>query len=173
MKKVYKCPARQPEREELSTNPVRMCSEISQILRARMRDLNEADDTVAQPGTRLVISFLATGDGVTQLDLVNATHLRPPTISVILKKLEEDGIVERRRDENDLRSVRVYLSEKGREMDRRNIKKIKQVEAVALEGLSDEEKELAMALLGRIRDNLLVSNNFKTNSEEAEETDKK
>ena len=173
MKKGYKCPARPPEREELSPNPVRMCSEISHIFRARMRDLNEADDTVAQPGTRLVISFLATGDGVTQLDLVNATHLRPPTISVILKKLEEDGIVERRRDENDLRSVRVYLSEKGREMDRRNIKKIKQVEAVALDGLSDGEKELAMALLGRIRDNLLVSNNFKTNSEEAEETDKK
>ena len=161
-----------PEREELSPNPVRMCSEISHIFRARMRDMNETDDTAAQHGTRLVISYLATGDGVTQLDLVNATHLRPPTISVILKKLEEDGIVERRRDENDLRSMRVYLSERGREIDRRNIKKIKQVEALALDGLSDDERATAMALLGRIRDNLLAPNNGVINPEKVGKTDK-
>ena len=171
MKKGYKYTARMPEREELNPNPVRMCSEISHIFRAKMRDINEADDTAAQHGTRLVISYLATGDGVTQLDLVKATHLRPPTISVMLKRLEEDGIVERRRDENDLRSMRVYLSEKGREIDCRNIKKIKQVESIALDGLSDEERATAMSLLGRIRDNLLASNNALINSEKAGKTD--
>lgn len=162
-----------PEREELSPNPVRMCSEISHIFRARMRDINEADDTSAQPGTRLVISFLATRDGVTQLELVNATHLRPPTISVILKRLEDEGIVHRRRDEKDLRSVRVYLSEKGRELDRRNIKKIKQVEEIALDGLSEAEREMAMSILGRIRENLLGRDGFESNPEEARKTNKK
>ncbi len=167
MKKEYKCPVKLPERKELSNNPVKMCNEISHIFHARMRELNEAEDTAAQPGTRLVISFLAAGDGVTQLDLVNATHLRPPTISIILKKLEEDGVVERRRDENDLRSVRVYLSEKGRKMDMRNIKKIKYMDAIALDGLSEEEREIAMSLLGRMRDNLLSAKNVRINFEES------
>ena len=105
------------------------------------------------------LSFLASGDGVTQLDLVNATHLRPPTISVILKELEADGIVERRRDEADMRSIRVYLTDKGRELDRRNISKIKQLDAVALDGLDNDEQETLMRLLGKIRDNLLDEKN--------------
>ncbi len=173
MDKKHKCPARPPERAELSNNPVKMCNEISHIFHAKMRELNESEDTAAQPGTRLVLSFLAAGDGVTQLDLVNATHLRPPTISIILKKLEEDGIVERRRDEQDLRSVRVYLTERGKDIDSRNIRKIKFVDSIALEGLSEDEKNTMMSLLGKMRDNLLRSKNTKANYTESEEILKK
>ena len=173
MNKKHKCPAPPPERAELSNNPVKMCNEISHIFHAKMRELNESEDTAAQPGTRLVLSFLAIGDGVTQLDLVNATHLRPPTISIILKKLEDEGIVERRRDERDLRSVRVYLTERGKDIDRKNIRKIKFVDAIALDGLSYEEKEFMMSLLGKMRDNLLRSKNIKVNYNESEELFKK
>jgi len=169
MNKKRECPARPPERPELSNNPVKMCNEIAHIFHAKMRELNESEDTAAQPGTRLVLSFLAIGDGVTQLELVIATHLRPPTISIILKKLEEDGLVERRRDERDLRAIRVYLTELGREFDKRNIRKIKFVDSIALEDLSDEEKELMMSLLGRMRDNLLRSKNIRSNYIESEE----
>ena len=99
---------------------------------------------------------MAAGDGVTQLDLVNATHLRPPTISIILKELEAEDIVERRRDENDMRSIRVYLTDKGRELDRRNISKIKQLDAIALEGIDEDDQEILMRLLEKIRNNLLL-----------------
>ena len=173
MNKKRECPARPPERQELSNNPVKMCNEISHIFHAKMREINESEDTATPPGTRLVLSFLAIEDGVTQLELVNATHLRPPTRSIILKKLEEDGLVERRRDEQDLRAIRVYLTELGREFDRRNIRKIKFVDSIALEDFSDDEKELMMSLLGRMRDNLLRSKNIKSNYIESEELLKK
>jgi DNA-binding MarR family transcriptional regulator len=159
MKGKYKSSPIMPERKELSNNPVKMCHEIAHLFRAKMRDISAGDEMATRHGTRSVLSFLAAGDGVTQLELVNATHLRPPTISVILKELEADGIVERRRDEADMRSIRVYLTDKGRELDSRNISKIKQLDAVALEGLDKEEQEALMRLLGKIRDNLLDEKN--------------
>ncbi|MBQ8140505.1 MAG: winged helix-turn-helix transcriptional regulator [Clostridia bacterium] len=155
MKNHEKFPPPPPERKELSNTPVKMCNEISHLFHSTVRELNESDYAAAQRGTRMVISFLAIGDGVTQLDLVNATHLKAPTVSVILKKLEDDGIVERQRDKTDLRILRVYLTDKGRELDRKNIEKIKQADAIALEGLSGEECAEMMRLLGKIRDNLL------------------
>ena len=159
MKSKYKSSPKMPERKELSNNPVKMCHEIAHLFRAKMRDVSAGDEMAARHGTRSVLSFLALGDGVTQLDLVNATHLRPPTISVILKELEADGIVERRRDEADMRSIHVYLTDKGRALDRRNISKIKHLDAVALNGLDKDEQETLMQLLGKIRDNLLDDKN--------------
>ena len=155
MKSKYKSSPKMPERKELSNNPVKMCNEVAHLFRAAIREMNDNDDIVANRGTRLVLAFLATGDGVTQLDLVNATHLRAPTVSVILKNLEENGLVERRRDKEDLRALRVYLTDKGRELDKKNIEKIKRADAMALDGITEEECEVLMRLLGKIRDNLL------------------
>lgn len=167
MKGKYKSSPIMPERKELSNNPVKMCHEITHLFRAKMRDISARDEMAARHGMRSVLSFLALGDGVTQLDLVNATHLRPPTISVILKDLEADAIVERRRDEADMRSIRVYLTDKGRELDRQNISKIKQIDAMALDGLDEDEQKTLMLLLGKIRDNLLDDKDIsKTDSEE-------
>lgn len=167
MENRYKSSPRMPERKELSNNPVKMCHEIAHLFRAKMRDISAGDEMSSQHGTRSVLSFLAAGDGVTQLELVNATHLRPPTISCILKDLEAEGIVERKRDKDDMRSIRVYLTDKGRELDRRNINKIKQVDAMALEGISEDDQKALMLLLGRIRDNLLGEKEIiKTDSEE-------
>lgn len=172
MKNKYKSPPRMPERKELSNNPVKMCHEIAHLFRAKMRDISAGDDMASRHGTRSVISFLAAGDGVTQLDLVNATHLRPPTISVILKELEAENIVERRRDEKDMRSIRVYLTDKGRAIDRQNISKIKRLDAMALEGIDSEEQETLMRLLGKIRDNLLLAENEANKTDSGEKHNK-
>ncbi len=154
--KNHTCHARPPERAELSNNPVKMCNEISHLFRAHLRGTCDSDDVMSAHGTRLVVSFLAISDGVTQLDLVKATHMKAPTISVILKRLEDEGLVERKRDTDDLRILRVYLTKKGREIDRLNIERLKATDAAALDGISDEEKEELMRLLLKIRDNLLA-----------------
>ncbi|MBE6597047.1 MAG: MarR family transcriptional regulator [Ruminococcaceae bacterium] len=155
MKDNFKDAARPPEREELTNNPMKMCHDVSHIFHSKLRKLNESEEAPSNRGTRLVLSFLAVNDGVTQLELVNATHLKAPTISIILQKLEADGLVERKKDEKDMRVTRVYLTDEGREEDRRNIAKIKEMDTIALSGLTEKECETLMLLLGKIRDNLL------------------
>jgi len=101
--------------------------------------------------------MLAINDGINQLELVKSTHLRAPTVSVILQKMESEGVVERRKDdENDKRSVHVYLTDKGRKLDLEHISRIKKLDTIAMEGLSESEKEVLMKTLPKIRDNLLL-----------------
>lgn len=153
--KNIKFHAKLPEREEIRENPVKLCHEISHLSRNILRSTCDNDDVMSAHGTRLVVSNLAVRDGITQLDLVNATHLRASTISVILKNLEDVGIVERRKDKNDLRVLRVYLTDKGKEIDKNNIARLKATDALALSGLDDNEKKELMRLLKKIRNNLL------------------
>ena len=113
---------------------------------------------MSQPGAHLVLARLAVCDGITQLELVRATHLRPPTVSVILQKMEAEGLVERKCDEHDRRAVRVTLTEAGRALDRKNIEKIHCIDKVALGDLSQEEIDLLMSVLPKIRDQLILMN---------------
>ena len=149
------CPAPPPRRPELSDTPVKLCNEISMLFRTHMRENDPQDGVMSQQGAHLVLSNLASHDGINQLELVNATHLRPPTVSVILRRMEEEGLVTRSADPNDKRSVRVYLTDKGKKLDKKNITRIKDLDATALAGLSPEDIATLMTLLPKIRDNLL------------------
>ena len=150
-------PAPPPKRAELSDNPIKICNEIARLFTSRMREQEQGEGIMTQPGAHLVLSMLAINDGINQLELVKSTHLRAPTVSVILQKMESEGIVERRKDnENDKRSVHVYLTEKGRELDREHISRIKKLDAIAMEGLSESEKAILMEILPKIRNNLLL-----------------
>jgi len=150
------CISPPPKREELTDNPVKLCHDIARLGRAKNRE-TVIEGVMSQPGARLVLSFLAVSDGKSQKELVELTHLRAPTVSVILQKMEDEGIARRRRNPEDKRELRVYLTEYGREVDRNGIAKIKQTDALALEGLSPQEIETLMTLLGKMKENLLVS----------------
>ena len=155
MKHKNEMPAPPPARKELSDNPVKLCNEIARLFRHRMRESDTHDGVMSQPGAHLVLSTLAVHDGIKQLELVHYTHLRAPTVSVILKKMEAEGLVERKSDPDDLRAVKVHLTEAGRRLDAENISTIKKLDASALRGISNDERELLMVLLPKIRDNLL------------------
>jgi len=153
--KRYNAVSAPPKRAELSDTPIKFCHEISRLFRQRLREKGDNEAVLSQHGARLTLSFLAIRDGVTQRDLVQATHLRAPTVSVILKHFEEDGLVERRSDVKDRRAVRVFLTKKGRALDRRNIAHIREVDDEVLSVLSREENEQLMLLLTKLRDRLI------------------
>ena len=142
-------------RRELRVTPVKLCHEISRLFHARMREEGELDGVLTQPGARAILSMLAVTDGLSQLELVRGTHLRPATVSVILRKMEEEGMVLRKSDPQDKRILRAYLSDLGRQKDAHMILRIQKNDACALRGFSEEENQLLMSFLGRIRDNLL------------------
>lgn len=168
MKKQKEILAPPPARAELSDTPIKFCNEISRLFRAKMRQGDDSEGVMSQPGAHLVLSRLAVCDGITQLELVRATHLRPPTVSVILQKMEAEGLVERKSDEHDRRAIRVTLTEAGRELDQKHIEKIKKIDGVALAELTEEEFSVLMKLLPKIRNKLLWMNE---NGEKGEENE--
>ena len=81
-----------PKREGIEENPVKLCHDISRLTRAKTRETH-IDGVMSQPGARFVLGFIAANDGVTQRQIVDATHLRPPTVSVIISKMQDEGMV--------------------------------------------------------------------------------
>ena len=103
-----------------------------------------------QSGARRVLACLAVRDGVSQLDLIHATHLKAPTISLIVQKMEHDGLISRRTDDLDMRLTRVYLTEKGKTVNEDIRRAVAEVEDAVMSDFSDAEKELLHTLLVRM-----------------------
>ena len=147
-------PPAPPHRCEIRDNPVKLCHEVSRLSSARVRSAN-IEGIMSQHGARLVLSAIALEREASQRRIVEITHLRPPTVSVILRKMQDEGMVELFSNPQDKREVRVRLTEYGESVDRNGIEKIKETDALALEGFSESERELLMAMLYRVRQNLL------------------
>ncbi len=58
-------------------------------------------------------------DGLCVSDLGRRLYLDSGTLTPLLKKMEKQGLVERRRSEEDERTVRIFLTEKGRALRER------------------------------------------------------
>ncbi|MBQ2726722.1 MAG: MarR family transcriptional regulator [Clostridia bacterium] len=149
-----KAPERPDEIMDYRKSPMMLISEISRLMGDKIREKG-VDNPIQQKSGRLLLMELAKKDGRTQLDLVNATHLKAPTISVALQKMEKDGYVLRKPDEYDLRATRVFLTEKGREIDDRIRKRIHEEEALAMVDLTESEYETLVKLLTKIKGSIL------------------
>ncbi len=136
-----------------SPTPGMLVSEISKLFHDRMNQNSEK--LGFKNGYRQILRHLAHKDGVTQIDLVHATHLKAPTISVTLKKMEEEELVRRVTDKIDQRQTHVYLTDKGREMERSFFGMLIESERILLQNVSEEEKTTLCDILKKMRGNLL------------------
>ena len=82
------------EWEGKEKKPFMVINDLSKIFHYKLRRL--ADESGLNESYRHILFHLVHKDGVTQLELARATNLRPPTISVTLQKMQEEGYVEGR-----------------------------------------------------------------------------
>lgn len=141
--------------KEVAKSPMVLIHEITRLMGDKIREKGD-DNPISQKSGRALLLELSKRDGRTQLDLVKATHLKAPTISVVLQKMEHEGIVRRVPDQYDLRATRVYLTDKGKELDNRIKKRIREEEAHAMSNLTESECETLMKLLEKIKKNILA-----------------
>ncbi|MGW1741655.1 MarR family winged helix-turn-helix transcriptional regulator [Nocardia sp. NPDC001965] len=68
------------------------------------------------PGQDLVLGVLWDHDGRTPGEVAAALHVTTPTIVKTANRMTESGLLTRRRDPADNRLVRLWLTEKGRDL---------------------------------------------------------
>lgn len=66
---------------------------------------------------RLVIRILARFPGLPAGEVARVLHVHPSTLTGILKRLEGQGLIRRRRDPRDRRRASLGVTEKGRRID--------------------------------------------------------
>lgn len=133
--------------------PMMVINEISKLMSDKIR--LDRDESIMQRSNRLLMRALAQKDGITQLDLAKITHLKAPTVSVTLQKMEKDGIVTRRPDKDDLRAMRVYITDKGKEINRNIILRILKEEKDIMQGITEKEAEILLEILFKMRNNFM------------------
>lgn len=101
-----------------------------------------------------ILKHLSQNDGCKQTEIARFEHLTAATVTVMLQTMEKNGLVERRSDENDLRIMRVYITDKGREVQKKCDEAIKEMEKKIYEGFTREEIECFRVLLAKKRDSL-------------------
>ena len=80
--------------------------------------------------------------------------VKPPSITVMLKKLEAEAYIEKKQDENDQRIMRIFLTEKGKNIAAKMETVMEQLEQEAFANMNEQEVMLFRRLLLQMRDNL-------------------
>ena len=106
---------------------------------------------------RLIIMILSESNGLTQSELVKATHMKGSTVSVSITKLEKMGYVKRVENKYDLRSVRVYLTEKGRDLNDTMLRILNENDQLIMKGITPREIKITMSVLETMLNNLIES----------------
>ncbi|CAK6473831.1 MarR family winged helix-turn-helix transcriptional regulator [Peribacillus castrilensis] len=101
-----------------------------------------------------LLSRLWSGDGVTQMQLSEHLKCEPPTVTNMVKSLEQNGFIYRKRDKQDARVMRIYLTDKGKELEKPVEFKWKQQQERLLHSILPEERLILRDLMKRMERNL-------------------
>jgi DNA-binding MarR family transcriptional regulator len=105
-------------------------------------------------GQEMVLVELWEEDGLRGGELAARLRVEPPTVTKMLRRLENCGLVERRRDPEDARSFRVHITDEGQAL-RESVSHLWQrAEEKTLAGLGVEERRALHAILTKMRGSL-------------------
>jgi MarR family transcriptional regulator for hemolysin len=102
----------------------------------------------------LVLDALAETDGLTPGELARRLEVTGPTAVKMAQRMEANGLVERRRDDPDGRLVRVYLSDRGRELQGPIAAEIDKIAEVAAAGIGARDRDVLRRSLELVRENV-------------------
>jgi len=101
-----------------------------------------------------VLVRLDHSEGLKQSELAELLDLQPITLTRLLDRLAENGLIERRPDPNDRRANRLFLTPAARPVLERLADLGVEVMEAVLDGLDDKALERLLHDLGLMRENL-------------------
>ncbi|MET3941823.1 DNA-binding MarR family transcriptional regulator [Paenibacillus sp. PvP094] len=123
----------------------------SQMRRNYSESLRELNLYVGQDN---LLYRLWMGDGVTQMQLCEHLKCEPPTVTNMVKSLEHNGFIYRKRDVQDARVMRIYLTEKGKELEKPVDQKWRQQQEKLLHSIPEEERLILRTLMQQMERNI-------------------
>lgn len=97
-----------------------------------------------------VLCRLFVQDGMSQSEIAQALCLHGATITDILQRMEVAGLIYRRRDIQDNRLVRIYLTDSGREKEQAITRQIHKLESQMFAEMDTDEQLVLQQLLMKV-----------------------
>jgi DNA-binding MarR family transcriptional regulator len=102
-------------------------------------------------GQVFVLLELWKRDGLRQIDLAGNLDVAAPTVNKIIKGLIELGLVQRSRIDDDARSTRIFLTDRGNSIRGEIEAQWLELEEDCLSSLTETERLVVFDLLGKLR----------------------
>ena len=122
------CECKKENPQSLQGAFMRLLHRYTEVNFGRLKDMG------VHPGQLPFLNIISHKEGISQRELAECLHVKPPTVAVTVKRLEKADVIYRRPDPNDMRISRIYLTA----------------------GFSEEELELARHFFTRMIQNLNV-----------------
>jgi len=107
-----------------------------------------------QKGQYIYLTRICENPGISLIDLATMLKVDKSSATKAIPKLEDAGYISKRRDDGDKRLWRLYPEKKGIEVYEAVIWEENRNIAVCFKGFSDSEKEEALSLVSRMRENI-------------------
>lgn len=121
------------------------------VFRLERRIRARLDDALARHGVTtteyMALSELRLRDGPSSADLARIAFVSPQAMSVVIRDMEQRGLVSREPHQDGGRVLRTHLTDKGLLVLRRCDHSVDAIEAVMLTDLGDEERGILAASL--------------------------
>lgn len=125
-----------------------------EVLRLLRRNLNRRM-RLTQAQWR-ALAFLDWNEGINQAGLADLLEVRPITMGRLIDRLESDGWVQRHRDPEDRRAVRLYLTPKAGPLLEEMYVLANQTREQAFAGLPAEARTQLIETLSTMKTNLVA-----------------
>ena len=127
-------------------------AEQSMFQKELLARLKDTGLTIGQPK---ILDYLKDHDGAGQKDIARGCHIEPGTLTTLLNRMEDTGLVERRMLNGNRRSLYVFLTDKGKNQLALVTETFSEMEEKAFRGISESEREAFMNVFLRIYENTL------------------
>lgn len=115
---------------------------------------SEAQKIGLTSGQPKILDYLYEHEGSDQKTIAGYCEIEPATLGSILLRMEQKGLIERRQENGNRRSLFVYLTENGKEVCEKMHDIFSQKDKQASDGLSTAEINELKRLLTKVCENL-------------------
>ncbi|MBM6664288.1 MarR family winged helix-turn-helix transcriptional regulator [Flavonifractor plautii] len=119
--------------------------------RSVMAGLNGSGLTAGQPK---VLDYLGRHDGSVQKDIAAGCQIDPATLTGLLNRMEEKGLIRRCNEDGNRRSLHVYLTEQGWDKQREVRQTMERQSEAVQAGLSEEQRAQLLDCLYKVCANM-------------------
>lgn len=106
------------------------------------------------PGQCHMISFIMQNPGKNQKEIAEMLNIAPATVTIMTKKLEKAGFIERVIDSRDQRVMRIHITDSGKDIYNKMSDIKKRILHESYKDFTDEELEMTKHIIDKMINNI-------------------
>lgn len=130
---------------------------------------NQLNEKKLYRGDPRLLMYVYFHDGRKQTEIAQGLCVKPASLTVMLQRMEQAGLVIRKSDEQDQRVQRVYITELGRETSEKTVELFQKAVSGFFKGVPEENLTVYQCTLEKVKENVLQMLDATTSGSEGAE----